>query len=83
MSDNKQRCAIKFCLRLVHNATETFTELQQSYGDKGRESVEDESRSGKHSVSKTAENVVRVRDLVRSDRRLSTNYKQDVPHVPL
>ncbi|GFU75290.1 uncharacterized protein TNCV_4755491 [Trichonephila clavipes] len=37
----------------------------------GRESIEDEPRSGRPSVSKPAENVVRVRDLVRSDRRLT------------
>ncbi|GFV82921.1 protein GVQW3 [Trichonephila clavipes] len=37
----------------------------------GRESIEDEPRSGRPSVSKTAENVVGVQDLVRSDRRLT------------
>ncbi|GFX50752.1 protein GVQW3 [Trichonephila clavipes] len=79
MSDNEQRCAIKFCFRLGHNATETFAKLQQAYGDsvlsralifrwfkvfsEGRESIEDEPRSGRPSVSKTAENVVRFRDL--------------------
>ncbi|GFT25173.1 protein GVQW3 [Trichonephila clavipes] len=89
MSDNnfEQRCAVKFCFRLGHNATETFEKLQQAYGDsvlsrvqvfrwlkafsEGRESFENESRSGRPSVSKTAENVVRVRELVRSDRRLT------------
>ncbi|GFX82161.1 protein GVQW3 [Trichonephila clavipes] len=89
MSDNnfEQRCAIKFCFRLGHNATETFAKLQQAYGDsvlsraqvlrwfkafsEGRDSIEDEPRSGRQSVSKTAENVVRVRDLERSDRRLT------------
>ncbi|PRD36753.1 UNVERIFIED_CONTAM: hypothetical protein NCL1_07557 [Trichonephila clavipes] len=87
MSDNEQRCAIKFCFRLGHNATETFAKLQQSYRDsvlsraqvfrwfkafsEGRESIEDEPRSKRPSVSKTAENVVRVRDLVHSDHRLT------------
>ncbi|GFU40196.1 hypothetical protein TNCV_4289621 [Trichonephila clavipes] len=33
MSDNEQRCAIKFCFRLGHNATETFSKLQQVYED--------------------------------------------------
>ncbi|GFY10449.1 uncharacterized protein TNCV_1463391 [Trichonephila clavipes] len=87
MSDNEQRCAIKFFFRLGHNATETFAKLDLAYGDsvlsrgqvfrwfkgfsEGRESIEDEPPSGRPSVSKTAENVVRVRDLVRSDRRLT------------
>ncbi|GFT06497.1 protein GVQW3 [Trichonephila clavipes] len=82
MSDS----AIKFCFRLGHNATETFAKLQQAYGDsvlsraqvfrwfkafsEGRKSIEDEPRSVRPSVSKITENVVRVRDLVRSDRRL-------------
>ncbi|GFW14064.1 putative transposable element [Trichonephila clavipes] len=73
MNDNEKRCAIKFCFRLGHNATETFAKLQQAYGDsvlsrahvfrwfkafsEGRESIEDESRSGRPSDSKTAENV--------------------------
>ncbi|GFW02060.1 HTH_48 domain-containing protein [Trichonephila clavipes] len=81
-SDNEQRCAIKFCFRVGHNATETFAKLQQAYGDsvlsraqifrwfkafsEGRESIEDQPRS-----FKTTEKVVRVRDLVRSDRRLT------------
>ncbi|GFT86471.1 protein GVQW3 [Trichonephila clavipes] len=70
-----------------HNATKTSAKLQQAYGDsvlsraqvfrwfkefsEGRESTEDEPRSGRPSVSKTAENVVRVQDLVRSDLSLT------------
>ncbi|GFW79456.1 putative mariner transposase [Trichonephila clavipes] len=80
--------------RLGHNATETFAKLQQAYGDsvlsrvqvfrwfkafsEGRESNEDEPRSGRHSVSKTAENVIRVSDLVRSDCRLTPPYSPDL-----
>ncbi|GFV81964.1 protein GVQW3 [Trichonephila clavipes] len=82
----QQRCAIKFCFRLGHNTTETFAKLQQAYGDsvlsrvhvfrwfkafsKERESIEDEPRSGRPSVSKTAENVVRVRRLVQDEKDL-------------
>ncbi|GFV21907.1 uncharacterized protein TNCV_4525941 [Trichonephila clavipes] len=38
----------------------------------GRESIEDEPRSGRPSVSKPAANVVRVRDLVRSRSSLDS-----------
>ncbi|GFX29465.1 HTH_48 domain-containing protein [Trichonephila clavipes] len=91
MSDNEQRCAIKFCFRFGHNATEIFSKLQQAYGysvlsraqvfrwfksfSEGKESIEDEPRRERPSVSKTAKNVVRVRDLVRSDRHLSNHLK--------
>ncbi|XP_026816229.1 protein GVQW3-like [Rhopalosiphum maidis] len=89
MSDNnfEQRCAIRFCFKLGHSATETFQKLQQAYGDsvllraqvfrwfkafsEGREAIEDEPRSGRPSTAKTDENVIKVRDLVRSDRRLT------------
>ncbi|GFX26447.1 uncharacterized protein TNCV_950451 [Trichonephila clavipes] len=69
--------------RLSHNTTKTFSKLQQANGDsvlskarvfrnfkafsEGRESIEDESRSGRPSVLKNVENVVRLRDLVHSD----------------
>ena len=36
-----------------------------------REQVEDEPRAGRHSTSKTKNNVERVRSLVRLDRRLT------------
>ncbi|GFS62926.1 protein GVQW3 [Trichonephila clavipes] len=94
MSDIEQQCAVKFCFRLGHNATETFAKLQQACGDsvlsraqvfwwfkafsEGRESIEDEPRSERPSVSKTTENVVKVRDLVRSDRRLTSSYSPDL-----
>ena len=83
----KQRCAIKFCVKLNENATETYEKLKMAYGEHAvsrtrvfrwhktfldsRESVEDEPRSGRPCTSKTDENVTKVRDLVRSDRRLT------------
>ncbi|GFV69630.1 transposable element Tc1 transposase [Trichonephila clavipes] len=79
--------------RLGHNATEAFAKLQQAYGDSvlsraqvfrwfkafsdGRESIEDEPRGRRPSVSKTTENVVGVRDLVHSDRRLTNHWNDE------
>jgi len=79
--DFEQRCAIGFRFRLGHDATETFRKLQRAYGDsflsttrvfrwlkaysKGKESIE----GGWPSTAKNDENIVRVRELVRSDRR--------------
>ncbi|MBZ5796149.1 hypothetical protein K8353_39195 [Burkholderia contaminans] len=71
----EQRCAIRFCFRLGHSATDTFAKLQHAYGhsvfsrtqvsrwfqafSEGRESIEDEPRSGRPSSSRTDENVDR------------------------
>ena len=83
----EQRCAIKFCVKLNENATETYEKLRRAYGEHalsrtqvfrwhkafldGRKSVEDEPRCGIPCTSKTEENLTKVRDLVRSDRRLA------------
>jgi len=64
----EQRCAIKFCVKLNENATETYGKLKWAYGEHtvskaqvlrwhkasldGRESVADESRSGRPCTSK-------------------------------
>ena len=78
----KQRCAIKFCVKLKENATETYEELKWAYGERsisraqvfrwhkafldGHESVEDKP-CGRTFMSKMDENVTEVRALVRSD----------------
>ncbi|GFT29117.1 putative mariner transposase [Trichonephila clavipes] len=95
MSDNEQRCAIKFCFRLGHNPTETFSNLQQAYGDNvlsraqvfgGLMHFQKEESQLKMNLAaecpqfqKTAENVVRVRDLVQSDRRLAVRMIGEEP----
>ena len=43
----------------------------------GREEVEDDHRSGRPSTSRTDENVERVRQKVRSDRRLTVRMVED------
>ena len=83
----EQRCAIKFCVKLNENATETYEKLRKGYGEHalsrtqvcwwhkafldGRENVEDKPRCGRPCTSKTDENVTKVRDIVSSDRRLT------------
>lgn len=83
----EQRYAIKFCVRLGKNATETFQMLQEAFKDdyisrsqsgrwhkafkEGREEIADEPRSGRPTMTRTDENVNRVREVLRSDRRLS------------
>jgi hypothetical protein len=67
----ERRCAIKFCVKFNENATETYKKLKRVYGEyalsriqvfrwhkaflDGRESVEDEPRSGRSCTSKTDE----------------------------
>jgi hypothetical protein len=64
----EQHCAIKFCVKLNENKTETYEKLKRDYGEHalsrthvfrwckalldGRESVEDEPRSGRPCMSK-------------------------------
>lgn len=84
----EQRQAIKFCVKLGETATVTFEKLKRAYGDDslsraqvfrwhkafsdGRKSVQDDPRSGRPLSSKSDENVGKIRDLVRNDRRLTT-----------
>jgi len=85
--DHKQRINIKFCFKLRRSAKETHEMLKLVYGDaavtmktvykwferfcNGCESVEVEERSGCPSASKTQENVERVSEMIRSNRRLT------------
>ena len=47
----------------------------------GREGVEDEHRSGRPCTSKTDENVTKVRDLLRSYRRLTVSMISSVMNL--
>lgn len=89
----EQRYAIKFCVRLGKNATETFQMLQEAFKEdcisrsqsgrwhkafkEGREEIADEPRSGRPTTARTDENVHRVCEVLRSDRRLSIQYIAD------
>ncbi|GFS88083.1 protein GVQW3 [Trichonephila clavipes] len=83
----EQRIVVKFHFKLEKNATETYNLLKEVYGSEflsraqvfewfkrfkdGRQDVEDDSRPGRLSTSKTDENVERFASLIRSDRLLS------------
>ncbi|EGI60232.1 PREDICTED: putative uncharacterized protein FLJ37770 [Acromyrmex echinatior] len=89
----EQRYAIKFCMRLGKNATETFQMLQEAFKDdcisrsqsvmwhkafkEGREEGADEPCSGRPTTARPDENVNRVCEVLRSDRRLSIQYVAD------
>ncbi|GFX14265.1 protein GVQW3 [Trichonephila clavipes] len=89
----EQRYAIKFCVRLRKNATETFQMLQEAIKDdcisrsqsgkwdkalkEGREEVADEPRSGRPTTARTEDNVDRVHEVLRTDRRLSIQQIAD------
>ena len=88
-----QRINLKFLVCLGKTPTEALKLLQEVYGDdamsrtrlfewhrrfkKGRENVEDDHRSGSSSTSRTDEKVERVRQKVRSDRRLTVRMIAD------
>ncbi|GFU20670.1 protein GVQW3 [Trichonephila clavipes] len=93
----EQRYAIKFYVRLGKNATEKFQMLQEAFKDdcisrsqsgkwhkafkKDREEVADEPRSGRPTTARTEENVDRVREVLRTDRRLSIQQIPDTLHM--
>ena len=89
----EQRINLKFLVRLGKTPTEAQKLLQEVHGNdkisrtrlfewhrrfkQGREEVEDDHRSGRPSTSRTDENVERVRQKVRSDRRLTVRIIAD------
>ena len=89
----EQRINLKILVRLRKTPTEALKLLQEVYGNdtmsrtrlfewhrrfkEGREEVEEDHRSGRPSTSKTDENVERVRQKVRSDRRLTVRMIAD------
>ncbi|KAJ4440585.1 hypothetical protein ANN_08730 [Periplaneta americana] len=86
-STMEQRVNIKFCYKLGKTATETHGMLVQVYGREavsrkcvyewfkrfreGKETIEDEPRSGRPSTSRTPEMIEKVRQMLAQDRRLT------------
>lgn len=83
----EQRYNLKFLVKLGKTPTESLKLLQEVYGDdamsrprvfewhkrfaSGRETVEDDPKSGRPSLTRTDDNIDRVNELVRSDRRMT------------
>ena len=79
----EQRKSIKFCVKLGKTFTETLEMLRKAYGDpalsrttvyewfkrfkEGRESLDDDERSGRPASSRTDESVEKIRELIRKD----------------
>jgi len=82
----EQQINIKFCVKIGKCATETLDILKVAFGEygvkklsvsewhrrfkEGREDVQDDQRSGQPKMQRTDGNGDRVRNLVRSDRKL-------------
>lgn len=89
----EQRVAIKFCVKLNKTASETHEMLQLAYKEaalsrsrtfewhkrfkKGRESTQDDHRSGRPKTSKTEGNIEVVKEKILSDRRLTIREVAD------
>jgi hypothetical protein len=88
-----QGYAIFSCVKLGHNATKTHGKLKQAFGDDAvsrpqafrwrkmfsecRTFAEDEQGSGRPSATRTGGNTARVKEFVRSDRRLTVKMIAD------
>jgi transposase len=84
---HEQRICVKFFVTSGKSVTETFEMLKIAFGEEamcttqtnewwkrfkeGRTSVDDDPRSGRPSTSKTDDNVAKVREVLRSNRRLT------------
>ncbi|PNF21101.1 hypothetical protein B7P43_G05549 [Cryptotermes secundus] len=81
----EQRAAVKFCFLLGKSGTETLEMLKTAYKDdamgktqvfewfsrfkNGELSIDDKSRSGRPSTARTHENVEKIREIIKEDRR--------------
>ena len=82
---HEQRICVKFCVKIGKSVTETSEMMKIAFGEEatcstqtyewwkrfkeGRTSVDDDPRSGRPSTSKTDDNVEKVREVIRSNRR--------------
>lgn len=90
----EQRICIKSCFNLKKTAAETHRMLKEAFGDlamsksktflwykrfkEGRTSIYDDERSGRPSTGVTLENIGKVRDIIRVDRRQTIHDVCDI-----
>ena len=81
----EQQISLKFLVKLGKNPNECFKLPKEVYGKdvmsrprvfqwhkrSGREEIENDPKSGRPSTTKADENIMRVKQLMRSDRRLT------------
>jgi histone-lysine N-methyltransferase SETMAR len=81
-----ERVNLKFLVKLKKSATEIFQLFSEVYGEdcmsrpsvfqwhkrfsEGRESLKDDDRPGRPRTAVTDDNIEKVRDVIRKDRRL-------------
>lgn len=89
----QQRVCIKFCVKNGFNGAKTLEMLEKCFGNDslkktavyqwherftlGRESVEDDERSGRPSTSKTDENIAKVKEILVENRKLTIRELAD------
>lgn len=83
----KQRAAIDFCVKLGKTFTETHQKVQNAYGDdclsrtqvhewfgqfkSGRETLDDDERSGRPRTGLSEENIEKVREFIKNNKKSS------------
>jgi hypothetical protein len=93
----QQRAANKFCVKLKKTATETSEMLKSAYGEEflsrtsafewhkmfkgGRESLQDDERKGRPSISRTEESTEVFRKCLPEDRTLSVRMLEDMTGI--
>ena len=93
-----QRICIKFCFQLGKTSSETIQMMQKAFRNEcmsktrikewynrfkgGRTSVNSDSRSGRPSMTKTLDNIERVRLAIEGDRRLTVRELENDLGIP-
>ncbi|KAG5346605.1 SETMR methyltransferase, partial [Acromyrmex charruanus] len=93
----EQRAVIKFNAKLGKRASETFRSMQQVYGSQclgrtavfewhkrfleGRETLEDDKKSGRPILVRTPEMIEKVRDFVANDRNASLKMMEEALNI--